>query len=284
MDHDKVFQENKEINRLKVQNRLLKSYEQPVYDRLIGEHSKPTVLDVGCNNGSKSVERFADKTIQKLIGLESLSDLAAAAQKTYGNDKFAFYQCDVEEADFENRLCRIMEQHEIEAFDVINISFVLMHLKDPRLLLKILHSFLAPGGFLFVVEPNDSISVVSADEEQLFRKFLQILYQDPYSGDRDCGTKVSAFLEESGYQKILVENILIHAKQEDLQKKSIIFETFFSYLQQDVLLLQREEPDNCIYADWKSWVDEHFEQLQDLILGKNTRVSMGISIITCQGD
>lgn len=281
---DKVFQEKKEIERLKIQNKLLKSYEQPVYDRLIAECSEPIVLDVGCNNGSKAAERFGKTGVRRLIGLEALLDVAEAAQKTYGNDTYAFYQCDVEALNFEERLSQIMEQNKIEAFDVINISFVLMHLKDPRELLKTLRRFLVPGGRLFVIEVNDGISIVSPDEEQLFKGFLDILYEDPYSGDRDCGKKIPDILTETGYQNILLENTLIDAEQEDVQKKRAIFETFLSYLPEDVLLLQREEPDNCRYAEWKVWIDEHFERLKSLILENNTRVSMGVSIITCQGD
>ena len=47
-----IFDDHKEIDRLAVQNRLLKEYELPVYQRLMEGRRGLRVLDVGCNNGS----------------------------------------------------------------------------------------------------------------------------------------------------------------------------------------------------------------------------------------
>lgn len=281
--NNEVFQENQEIDRLLIQNSLLKGYEQPIYDRVIGERFGLTILDIGCNNGSKTVDRFGSKRIAQLIGLEYLGELAEAAKETYGNDRFAFYQCDVEAPEFVEKLTWFMKENNIKAFDIIHISFVLMHLKDPGILLLELRNFLTPDGQLIIVEANDAVSAVSPDSDQLFKSFLNILYQDPFSGDRDCGKKIPLILEEIGYVQISLENTLICAGSAERKKKNAIFETFFSYLKEDVLLLHETESENILYAAWQTWIEMHFDQLKSLILAETTMISMGVSIITCLG-
>lgn len=283
MVDNEVFQEIQEIDRLAIQNNLLKEYEKPIYDRIIETSTELKVLDIGCNNGSKSVERFGSDKVVRLVGLEYLQDLAHSAQKVYGSNRFHFYQCDVEASDFRKRLIEIMEENNIKSFDIIHISFVLMHLKKPKDILKLLKKFLAPQGKLIVVEANDKVSLVNPQEDTLFKGFLDILYQDPLSGDRECGDKVPDFLREAGYCQIVLENTMIEAEAAEIMKKNAIFETFFSYLPEDIFLLGQENPHDILYTEWKKWVDEYFEELKNFILAENTTVSMGVSMITCSG-
>lgn len=284
MENNNVFQEKKEINRLVVQNRLLKAYDEPIYQRIISGRSNLKLLDIGCNDGSKTTDRFSCENITQVIGLEYHNDLAVQAQKSYGNDSFAFYQCDVEDSDFAEQLSLLMEQNGVEAFDIIHISFVLMHLKNPIKLLAVLRRFLSVGGQLIVVEADDTVSEVTPDPLGLFQGFLDILRLDPFSGNRDCGSKLSDLLWESGYQQIVLENTLIQAGKWEMQKKCDIFTTFFSYLPQDVQLLQKQEQHNVEYAEWAAWLDQHFAALRNLILAKGTDVSIGIRMMTCFGE
>lgn len=279
-----VFQDHLELDRLAVQNRLLKAYEQPIYQRLVSGRSNLRLLDVGCNDGSKTVDRFSIENISRVIGLEYHEELAKKAQAAYGGGGFAFYQCDVESVDFARRLSGLMDQNKVDAFDLIYVSFVLMHLKAPAALLETLRGFLAPGGRLIIVEADDAISAVSTDPDHLFQDFLRILSFDPLSGDRTCGGSLPALLAEHGYQQITIENTTVGAGVGELQRKKELFDVFFSYLPQDILLLLEQEPDNARYAACAAWLERHYEALRSLILAERTEISMGISIITCLGE
>ena len=204
-----IFDDHKEIDRLAVQNRLLKEYELPVYQRLMEGRTGLRVLDVGCNNGSKTADRFAHPSVEKIIGLEYNQDLVEEAQATYGDRWFSFYQCDVEQPDFAPKLRGWMGESQIEAFDLIHISLVLLHLERPGLLLGILRGFLAPGGKLMIIEANDSVSALSNDPGGLFTEFMDILIHDPFSGERNFGTKVPRLLEVQGYCEIVLENEML---------------------------------------------------------------------------
>ena len=230
------------------------------------------------------MDRFTCDGIARVVGLEYHEALARRAQEAYGNDVFSFHPCDVEAPDFPLRLADIMASSGIVAFDLIHISYVLLHLKDPGALLEKLRGFLAPGGRLIVMEANDAISAITPDPLHMFKTFMEILSLDPFAGDRSCGGKVPALLEENGYQEIRVENVLIQAGAAEPRKKRDLFDIFFSYLPQDIRLLRDREPDNVRYASCAAWLRRHYDTLRDLALAERAELSVGISIITCLGE
>lgn len=279
-----VFQDKEELRRLEVQSRLLRPYEQPVYRRATAGRRGLSLLDIGCNNGGKTVDRFTSGRISRVVGLEYHEELARRAQERYGSDVFSFYPCDVEAPDFSLRLADMMADAGIGAFDLIHISYVLLHLKDPGALLAKLQGVLAPGGRLIVMETNDAISVLSPDPLRMFQTFLEILSLDPLAGDRNCGGRVPGLLADSGFQEICVENILIRADSSQPQKKKDLFDIFFSYLPEDMRLLRSREPDDLRYASCASWLKLHYNTLRDIVLAEDSALSIGIRAITCQGE
>ena len=70
-------------------------------------------------------------------------------------------------------------------FDLICLSFVLMHLHDGEKLLRTLKNFLKKGGVIFITESNDRISTLAPDEKNLLGQFLDILKEDKYAGKRE---------------------------------------------------------------------------------------------------
>lgn len=281
MESQLIFQEKKEIKRLRVQNSLLASYEAPVFEKITSQGRDMVVLDIGSNDGSKTVERFSSKAISCVVGLEYNPDLAKKAQKTYGDHRFSFYPFDVEGRDFAKRLQELMKEKKIKGFDIIYLSFVLMHLKDIEGLLCELRSFLNENGKLFIIEANDSTSTLSNDENNLLNEFLDILKKDKYSGNRAIGDCICERLEQCGYEDICVWHDFISAKDGEKEKKKAIFTTFFSYLPEDVMLLSEGEPHNQEYKNWVIWIDKNYKKLKNLIVQEKGDISMGIKILTC---
>ncbi len=284
MTGKEVFQGHQEQDRLLLQTRFLKQYEQPIYQRLVAGQSGLRVLDLGCNDGSKTVDWFSGDEVQKVIGLEYLDALAHKAQEQYGGGKFSFYSCDVEAPDFIDQLQSRMQENGVAAFDLIYTSFVLMHLKQPCEVLAQLKRVLAPGGRLMIVEGHDAMSRLERDSNHLLEQFLNILSMDPLSGDRNCGQKIPEFLSKCGYKRIVIENDVVEAGAGMLQKKQDIYEIFFSYLPQDLDILCQEQPDVEQYTVFSHWVQQHYDQLRQLILAEDGEISMGLRIISCRGD
>lgn len=279
-----IFENSKEIDRLAVQNRLLKEYEEPVCRRLLEGRQGVRVLDVGCNNGSKTADRFSRSGVSTVIGLEYNQTLADRAQEAYGDDRFSFYRCDVEQPEFPDQLRGWMAKHQVEAFDLIHISLVLLHLRDPGQVLRQLKQFLTPDGRLLIIEANDAENRLSSRDEHLFREFMDILGKDPFSGNRELIHTVPKLLEEQGYTGIVLENAVMGTKGHEKVKKEEMFDTFFSYLPEDVTLLREQEPENPLYQQWEAWVSQHYEALYHQIISEGAEITLGLSIYTARKE
>lgn len=281
MQKQLVFQEKTEMERLRVQNALLACYELPVFTQIFSEGQNLFVLDVGCSDGAKTAARFSADAVSRVIGLEYNDELAVKAQEAYGDERFSFYTFDVEAADFSERLSAIMEEEQIDGFDVIYLSFVLMHLCDVNRLLVSIRPFLKADGKLFIIEANDAASTLSTDNDGLLGEFLGILKKDKYSGSREVGAGICRILSDCGYENICVWHDAVSAAEGELEKKKAIFTTFFTYLPEDVYLLLEAEPESEEYRSWSAWLDCNYQTLQYLILQGKSIISMGMKILTC---
>ncbi|MFI3312576.1 MAG: class I SAM-dependent methyltransferase [Eubacteriales bacterium] len=289
MQTNEVYHLEVELARLAIQNRLFKAVEGPVYERVLAEHSQGRILDVGSNNGCKSADRFAprdDITVTRVVGLEYHQDLAQVAQAQFGNEIFSFYGCDVEDAQFPSRLAEIMQEAGVEAFDVIHLSLVLLHLKNPKALLRTLRTVLAPGGQLMVIETNDSRSMIVPDPENLCAGFVEVLAQNPFAGNRALGGELLGILEQCGYVDVEVQNEEIVSQERagyaQQTMKRDLYDTYVSYLKEDAELAKQKE--HMAQAPWVAWVDAHFHQLKALVLAEDTMVTMGLRIVNCHSD
>lgn len=275
-----VFLDEVELKRLMIQGRLLSEYEQPIYQKVIDGRKGLTLLDVGCNNGWKTKERFSDKNFKKIIGIDCLDQLVDQARERFGNDVLSFYACDVATEEFTEKLRQIMQKENIRAFDIIHCSFMLMHTKEQEDILKRLKTFLAPGGKLIVIEPDDSTSYMNPDPDGIYKEFLQVLSADPYAGKRNMGAELPGLFSNSGYTDIQLECSEIASSGNEITKKEHIFDTFCAYLLEDLILLRQDAEGNSYQTEWE-WVQKNLDKLRQLMTDEASTVSMGVKIYTC---
>ena len=275
-----VFLDEVELKRLMIQGRLLSEYEQPIYQKVIDGRKGLTLLDVGCNNGWKTKERFSDKNFKKIIGIDCLDQLVDQARERFGNDVLSFYACDVATEDFTEKLQQIMQKENIHAFDIIHCSFMLMHTKEQEDILKRLKTFLAPGGKLIAIEPDDSTSSMNPDPDGIYKEFLQVLSADPYAGKRNMGAELPGLFSNSGYTDIQLECSEIASSGNEITKKEHIFDTFCAYLLEDLILLRQDAEGDAYQKEWE-WVQKNLDKLRQLMTDEASTVSMGVKIYTC---
>ena len=280
MESQTVFEKGWELDRLTVQNQLLRECELPVYQKLLEGKSGLRLLDVGCNDGSKTMDRFDLPQVERIMGLEYNEGLARRAQEKYGGGKASFHSCDLEDPDFPVQMAGLMEADGIEGFDLIYISFVLMHLKRPDLMLARLRPLLAPGGCLLIEEADDAACRLEPDEQGLFRQFIQMLPVDPYAGNRRCGEQVAGWLERCGYREIKYHHVSVEGTGEEAERKRNIFE-IFSCIFQDMQILKTEQPYVPEYDACIAWLDQHYLELYKKILSKENTLTLGVQLISC---
>lgn len=276
-----IFMSGCEMERLHGQSRLLKEYEQPVYDFLLTGRQKADILDIGCNNGRKMADRFAKYCAKNVIGIEFHETLVMEARKQRLDKGFCFIQMDVESEDFEDRISEVMEKHGIKGFDLINMSFLLSHLKNPSAVLKKLRNILDKDGKLVIVEAEDSFIEMVPDADRLLGLFFEALRADVFSGDRKFGRKVPGLLKEAGYCGIAAHETRIRAAEGERQKRELMFQTFFSYLPEDFKILCRQDSGYDGFEEIGRNIMENFEKFRTAFIEEAVRVSCGIVIVTC---
>lgn len=268
------------MDRLAVQYRLMCAIEKPILSEFFAGRSGLNVLDVGCNNGYKTTELFSTDAVAHVIGLEYDSTAAAQANERFGDGRFAFYECDAETPDFPELLRARMRENGVDGFDIIYLSYVLSHLSDPGRLLRCLRPLLRPGGHLLAAESDDSRCMLLPGET-LLREFLCMLAEDPFAGNRATGKRLPALLEEAGFGQARIRCDAIAAGPGETERKSQIFEMFFSYLPEDAAILRARRPEDDKYIRWEAWIDSHFRELERDILSESSCVSMGMMVVTC---
>lgn len=115
------------------------------------------VLDVGCATGLLGKKLRKQKPPQYLAGIEKDKQMAKIAKRFYHK----VIICDLEQI----KKLSFKKKY----FDVIVLSDVLEHLKDPLLTLKTIIPYLKENGFLLISVPN--IAFISLRLALLFGKF-----------------------------------------------------------------------------------------------------------------
>lgn len=277
-----VYKLEQELLRLNKQNKFLKELEQPVYNQVLNGVERAAVLDIGCNDGRKTADRFDRDCVSKVIGIEYHKTLVDAANHTYDKNKFHFYQADIESGHFEETLSEIMKASHVDGFDVINISFVLMHLKRPKRVLAAVKKCLKPDGTLVLIETEDSYSRMVPDEDGRMELFLKICDQDILSGNRHLGSKIPAMLQSLEYQDIIVHSKQICAAKMEKERREQMFDIAFSYIPEDIASLCERYPKEQEYLLMKSQIEENYEHFRSDFVEKAAEAACGMVIVTCR--
>ena len=269
-----IFDTDYEIERLNAQEELLWKAQLPFYSGFLNGEDM-MILDIGCSDGYKTVKEFDRDNVRKVLALDSAPEAVSKAKANCGNEKFCFEMGNVEDADFEDRLIDLMKKYDIEAFDVVHLSLVVLHLKDPVRVLSILKKYIGKGGRIVIVEADDDKAALSPDDYYL-RKYNSLLKIDPYMGNRECANNMYIWLNKAGYCSI--HDTYVYAQGKDTATKKAMFDIYFSSLPVDFEDLCIDDPSNEDYRMAKDWLDENIDNIYEYLLQEKTGFSFGVSI------
>jgi len=126
-----------EIERLKLQQEIMNSFDNPFYNKVINSFNHIHLLDLGSNNGEFIMDRVGDNSkIETLTGIEYDEGNVKEANELFGSDRVKFFQANVEAKGFQDEIKHICEERKIDGFNIVNISMLLLHLQNPYQLLK----------------------------------------------------------------------------------------------------------------------------------------------------
>ena len=269
-----IFDTDYEIERLNAQEELLWKAQLPFYSGFLNGKDM-MILDIGCSDGYKTVKEFDRDNVRKVLALDSAPEAVSKAKANCGSEKFCFEMGNVEDQDFECRLADLMKKHDIEAFDIVHLSLVVLHLKDPVRVLSILKKYIGKGGRIVIVEADDDKAALSPDDYYL-RKYNSLLKIDPYMGNRECANNMYIWLNQAGYHNI--KDSYAFVQSGDMETKKVMFDIYFSSLPVDFEDLCIDDPGNVEYRMARQWLDDNIDDIYEYLLHEATVFSFGVSI------
>jgi len=274
------------IKRLRDQNRLLDGFLGDIYSRSIINYNMANILDVGSNDGSAFYSRVGNHyNINIIIGLEYNQELVERANSA--NRPNAKYYCvDIEAEDFEDRLIQIRKENGLGdfGFDIINLSMILLHLKNPLRVIRTLKKFLKPNGIVVVLDIDDKLNLAFPDSNGLFQQCFDIVRDTRISGGktRYCGREVFHYFRKAGFStiRIVKQGLCSAGLKDDL--KEALFRTYFAFTKKDYEQRADRFLDKEFYDKNAAWYKSNYVNLSDQFMDPDFFFSLGFMIYTVQ--
>lgn len=272
----------KEKNRLNIQQKLLKSFDQEVYDQTVAGKSGLSVLDVGCNDGSLILDRLGDKQeVDRIIGLEYDEESVIETNLKNKNLKFKIYQCDIESDEFQDELTRITQENNLKTFDIINISMVILHLKKPYKLIKILRKFLNNNGRMIIKDIDDGLNFAYPDDGT-FKRVYEICQNNETSGFRKSGRQIYSYLSKNGFSKIKLIKSGLSTIGLNYEERQALFDTYFSFILDDLKIMHQRYPEDSKIQENLTWYADNYDEIEEKFHDESFMFNLGFMLFSAE--
>ena len=279
-----VFEDEKEKKRLKIQQNLMKRFDKHTYQKVIDSYDELFILDIGCNNGDFVMDRIGkNEKVKLLVGLEYDAESVILANEKYGvAGRIEFYKQNVEAEDLEDNLTDILDKLHVEKFNVINISMVLLHLKNPYRLLKSLRRFLQKGGMVVIKDIDDGYNIAYPDENGDFARVIEICSRNETSGYRHSGRQVYTLLRHAGYADVCLEQSGLSTIGMDYDEREALFDTYFSFILEDLKIMMERYPNDKEFELNYDWYSKIYEDLEERFQDEAFYFNLGFVLYTAK--
>jgi len=273
----------KAVERLSTQNTLLREYNDIIYNKLIEDKKQYSVLDIGCNDGENILTSALNSDECKIIiGVEISNKVyEKAANKS---SPLTAYKLDCESKSFKSDLSKICQIHEVEYFEIINLSFVLLHFKKPFKLLKILLKFLSPCGTIYIRDVDDGLILSHPDPNNLVKTIKQIDGTLENTGFRKTGREIYKWLSNLGYSQIKSIPEIIDTIGKDKKTRLAMFDMNFSYIHENIHDMLLKYPNNQQFKNNLQWHDDNYDDIEELFYDSNYYFRLGLVVFTAKAN
>ena len=273
----------KELKRLKIQQNLMSEFDKETYTKILNRYDDIKVLDVGSNNGDFIMNRMGLKdNVSLVVGLEYDQNIVEKANEKYNQNNAYFYQVNVEDDILSEKIEEILLKHNIEKFNVINLSMIILHLKNPFKLLKTIRKYLSNDGSIIIRDIDDGLNYAYPDENGDFAKAVSICKQNETSGYRHSGRQIYTLLKRTGYADIKLEKSGLSTIGMDFEEREALFDTYFSFILDDCEIMMERYPGNKNYIEDYNWYKNIYEDLEERFQDETFVFSLGFMLYTAK--
>ena len=279
MERDK-----RELVRLNNQKRIMKKFDKEVYERIAGSFEELIILDLGSNRGDLIMDRLGKApNLGKIVGVEYDQATVEEGNKRYGEPgKIQFYQMDLEDADCGDRIEAAMDDMQIEAFNVIHISMLILHLSKPFNLLKTVRKYLAKDGIIVIKDIDDGMNLAYPDEQNEFRRVIEICNGLETAGFRHSGRQIYTLLKRTGYKSVVLEKSGLSTIEMDFDEREALFDTYFSFILEDAEIMKNRHPNSAEAAENYEWFKNNYDSLEEKFQDSNFYFNLGFMLYTAR--
>lgn len=218
---------NWDLNKLERQAIGNQKFDEYVINQSgILKHNDLKVLDIGCSNGFKTKMLFdVYDNITDIVGIDVDKNAINEAQMNFkGNKKYRFELKGIDDLD------------DNSTYDIINMSYVLQHLKNPQEVLKKLKNMITDRGIIIIKVPDDSFKFSYPDNKDLLHRIFNLYEKEIMTRqnitkytDRYIGKKVYNYLVENNYNNIKLYYSVNDTIGKGIEQRLKLFESSISF-------------------------------------------------------
>ena len=265
---------------LDVQHNFLYNYDTDVYAKMLDGKRELNVLDVGCNDGKQTMNRFGkDERVKRIMGIDRDETVINLAKSNYPDATFEVV--DIEKPDFYANMQKLTQAAGIDKFDIITISMVILHLEYPYKLLLQIKKLLKCGGQLFIRDIDDGLNFAYPDEDGIFRRLTDICKYCDMLGFRQSGRQIYSYLKNADYTDISLEKIGLNTSRMSFEEKETLFEIYFGYIPTALERTLDRKPTLRAQIDY-NWAVNIMEKAREQFLKGDFIFSLGYFIYTAK--
>ena len=213
-----------EKERLLKQARLLERHISKTMEEF---SSVCSILDIGCADGSGVMLKLHNNEYKNFCGIDINPVEIDKANSTFGDDKHTFINCDVMKDSFSERMTQYMREKDITGFDLVMVSYVLLHIEDPLKMLEKLKSVMNPNAAIIIQEHDDGASLVYP-QDVYFDNVFTLWKNARDSGDRYTARKIPILLKEAGFSNITIKESSFSSVDFHEEYKEALWDFFFN--------------------------------------------------------
>ena len=222
-------------------------------------------LDVGCADGYVTELRFKPEYgFKKVIGIDynqTLIDRGNAED----HGMFHYHMMNIESRSFDDDMQDLMEEEDVDAFDVIFCALTLHHLKNPSRMLMKLRRYLRKGGALIIRGVDDG-AMLAYDDGGLVEQILDDCTRQSNSSDRYHGRKYYPWLRGVGFSDIKMNYQVDDTTQMDFDAREDFFHYYFDFRLQYTLRPLNKDPQNPQFIQDHERMVANLEKLEQLFI------------------
>ena len=162
-----------------------------------------------------------------------------------------------------------------ERFDIINISMLLLHLKEPTMLLAALRKYLQPQGTVIIRDIDDGLNFAYPDPDKRFERIYKICDHDEQSGNRRNGRQIHHALVQAGYSRVQLLRQGLSSANMNPEQKEALFRMYFPFTLENAGIMAEKYAWNLEYREDYQWYSSVFEDVHALFSTPDFIFSLG---------